>query len=375
MGIFRVGQTKYAVTDTGRHRTTAIFSWGTTNVEAYFETDSRVPFLRSNAGDLWLAPALMMAMRHNLTLELHDPISDSRLENLDVAQDIISTWYPDRMSKVVIKAPPSARRKRFRRRDTRAIGACFTGGVDSFHTLVKNRGRIGALIYGYGLDIPLGHPEFEAEVTSLLEQVAAAENVQLLAAETNIRRVLGRGGVSWGYEGHGVALVSLAALFTPLIRTVLIPSSHSYSAATPWGSHPMLDHRWSSPRLQVVYDGGESSRVRKTQLIAHDPLAQKFLRVCYKQFEEFNCGRCGKCMRTMTTLQVLNQLKNFNTFPPQVDLDFVRNFQLAGKNDAARIRDVYELALDYPEHAELASVLSDMLERFDAGLANPEPVG
>ncbi|MQW77142.1 hypothetical protein GHK92_14775 [Nocardioides sp. dk4132] len=131
----------------------------------------------------------------------------------------------------------------------------------------------------------------------------------------------------------------------------------------------MLDHRWSTRRLQVVYDGGECSRVKKTQMIARDPLVQKYLRVCYKQFDELNCGRCSKCIRTMATLQVLGELQNFSTFPERVDLAAARNFQLQGKNDASRIRDVYQLARQYPAHAELAGALAEMLDRYDAAVS------
>ena len=370
MAEMKVGRTTQKVTDDGRHRTAARFSWGDAKATAYFETAASVPFVKDNVGDLWVAPALLIAMRHNLTLRLRDPISNARREDLGVAQDIISTWFPERMSKVEIKAPrgtplkvpPAAR-------DSRVVGACFTGGVDSFHTLVKNRQRIGALLYGYGLDVPKGQREFAGHVETLLQEVAAETDVRLLTAETNIRRLLGRADVNWGDEGHGATLAALATLFSPLIRVVLVPSTHSYDAATPWGSHPMLDHRWSTRRLQVRYDGGECSRVKKTRNIADDPVVQKHLRVCYSQFEQLNCGRCSKCIRTMATLQVLGQLQNFSTFPQPLDLEHVRQFELRAPNDAARIRDVYNLARQDPVHAELADALGDMLERYDASIA------
>ena len=50
-------------------------------------------------------------------------------------------------------------------------------------------------------------------------------------------------------------------------------------------------------------------------MIAPDPLVQKYLRVCYKQFDEFNCGHQRSGIRTMATLQVLGELQNFGTFP------------------------------------------------------------
>ena len=157
MGEFRVGRTKHVVTDTGRHRTSARFLRGDTKVEAYFELSASVPFVTENVGDLWVTPALVMAMRHNLTLRLRDPISNARRDDLDVAQDIMSTWFPERMGKVEIKAPRGTPRSSDWSSRSALLERASRGGSSSFHTLVKNRGRVGALIYGFGLDVPQGH--------------------------------------------------------------------------------------------------------------------------------------------------------------------------------------------------------------------------
>ena len=366
VGLLEVGRTRRVVGADGRHRTSARFSWGMRSLVVHFETDASVPFLDENLGDLWVAPGLLVAMREGLDLRLRDPISNHRRANLDVVQGILSTWFPDRLRKVQISAPRGvAIRRPSPRRDDRVVGACFTGGVDSFHSLVENRGRVGALVYGFGLDVPTRESAFVHHVTDLLRAVATEEGVRLLVADTNIKKLFRRADVRWGFEGHGAVLASLGTLFSPLIRTLLVPSTHSYDAAAPWGSHPLLDHRWSSPRLEVVYDGAECSRIEKTRRIAGDRVAQRFLRVCYRQFEALNCGRCPKCLRTMATLEVLGALPDFSTFTGSLDLERVRDMEIRASNDAVRLRDVQRFAMQHARHGALAAAIDEAVVRYE----------
>jgi hypothetical protein len=272
MEVLKVGRTRQTRAASGRHRTSTGFVMGQGVRKVNFETESTVPFLESNLGDIWIAPALVLAMRNGMELRLRDPISPGRREDLDVIQDVLATWYPDRMTKVPIQAPRGVQVPR-RPDDGRTVGACSTGGVDSFHTLVRNRERIGALVYGFGLDVPVGQEHIGTQVRSLLGQVSGETGIPVLVASTNVKRVLAAGAVRWGYEGHGAVLAALGTVFASSVKRLLVPSTHTYLNPPPWGSSPLLDERWSTNRLRVTYWGGDRSRIRKTQQIADSPLA------------------------------------------------------------------------------------------------------
>jgi hypothetical protein len=351
------------VLDDGRHRVESRFVLGDRQFLAHFETGQDVPFLDGNFGDLWVAPALVIAMRHGVPLKLADPVSEGRSEHLNAIQDTFTTWYPERMTKTAIKDP--WRLQKFRRHppdQERLVGACFSGGVDSFYTLIRNRERIGALVYGFGLDVPATQPEFAAKVDAMLDAVSEESGVPVLRAHTNVRRLLEHFRVRWGSEGHGAALASLGTAFSAVIRQLLVPSTHSHDDHMPWGSHPLLDHHWSTDRLEVVYDGAEADRVKKTELIAGSQLAQRHLRVCFSQFKSMNCGRCEKCLRTMTTLRLLGDLDAFHTVPSPLDLDYLRSFELKGRA-VHRYRKIYAIAGDRPENADVAGALKELLDR------------
>lgn len=363
-----VGPTRQRVLEDGRHRTRVRVTLGDGSQRMLtYTTPPDVPFLHTNLGDLWLPPALLLAMRRREDLQLSDAISD-RAEQVDRIQDILSTWYPRRMGRVAVTAPPAERepsRAPWRPAPRKVTGSFFTGGVDSFHTLTKNRDRIGAIVYGFGVDVPLKEVAAIDRVAASLDAVARETGTRLLTARTTIRAFLADH-TRWGAEAHGAALASLATLFSPVLDRVLVPATHSYRAGLPWGSHALLDPLWSTGRLLVEHDGGELGRARKVQFIADDPLAQRHLRVCYTKFATTNCCRCSKCLRTMANLAAVDRLQDFATFPEPLDLDALTSYELRDRNAVNQIKDLHAFVRRQDGHDELAQALSAMLRRADA---------
>ena len=144
------------------------------------------------------------------------------------------TWYSEDMHRVAISAPLPQKPANLRlmgRRRGRGVGSMFSGGVDSFHTLAKNRDGIDALIYGFGIDVPVRKSGAVERVHAILEDVAADSGKRLLVADTNIRKFL-KNDTLWSREAHGAALTSLATVFSTVIDRVLDPR-HTYVRGEP----------------------------------------------------------------------------------------------------------------------------------------------
>lgn len=363
----RVGATQQDVLKDGRHRTRVqvTFSDGTDR-DLTFVTSSDIPFVQGNLGDIWLPPMLILAMRRGEgDLDLADPISE-RAVAINRAQDVLSNWYPRRMKRVEVHAPPAEPdRRRWRKAPERVTGSFFTGGVDSFYTLTKNQDRVGAIVYGFGIDVPLRETTAIERTSALLEDVAAESGTQLLTARTTIRKFLADE-TRWGSEAHGAALASLATLFSPVLDRILVPATHSYATGQRWGSHPLLDELWSTDRLIVEHDGAEAGRARKTQVIADNPVAQRHLRVCYMRFATLNCCQCLKCLRTMSALAAMDRLESFPTFHEPLDLERLGSYKLRQGNDVNQIRDLYKFAARQPGREDITETLEAMLQRADA---------
>ena len=285
MSDIRVGPTRTRVTAARNHRTVAWINYGGQAQRLWIQTSADIAFLEHDLGDIWLPAVLPLAMSRGEKIVLRDPISDQRREAAERVQDIFVSWYPKKLSRVAIQAPPSntprPRRLRLRRKpDPRVAATCFTGGVDSFYTLLTNP-DVGAIVYGHGLDIPLKHRATAGRrVDAELQRVAQESGIDYFRARTNLREVFGKQ-VSWGFLTHGSVLASIGLVLSPVIESLRIPSTHLIGTDIAWGSHPSLDPLWSTDRLTVIHDGADASRVDKTRRLADEPLAQRHLRVCF----------------------------------------------------------------------------------------------
>lgn len=129
-------------------------------------------------------------------------------------------------------------------------------------------------------------------------------------------------------------MATLGHLLAADFRKIYIASSHTYQGLFPWGSHPVVDHHWSSERLWFEHDGCEATRVQKIKLISETPPALSALRVCWMSSGGiYNCGTCSKCVRTMISLAAIGALQRAPSFPVTLSSNVVRGLKLHKPND------------------------------------------
>ncbi|HEU4649509.1 MAG TPA: hypothetical protein VFS33_10655 [Gemmatimonadales bacterium] len=278
----------------------------------------------------FIAPLLLPAMAQRLPIECAGAVSPLYLRQLETIQDIFATWLPS-LRRVPVRAPvgPAASADSGSLPGPEAA-AFFTGGVDSFHTVLSHADEIRRLVFVPHFEAPPGSPELGAEIEARLRAAAAELGMELLVAETNLRsaevlRVLEPGRYSpklWNFElAHGAALAAIAHALPRAVGRVYVAASATYDDLFPWGSHPLLDPLWSTETRQIVHDGCAHTRVAKAARIASSGVALRALRVCAVQHRaEYNCGRCEKCLRTMVELEIVGALPRAKTFPNRLNL-------------------------------------------------------
>ncbi len=190
-------------------------------------------------------------------------------------------------------------------------GLCFTGGVDSFFSLLVCGGPIDYLIHAHGYDVRLDDQRRAAAIASRFRAVAEATSTRLVTIRTNLRIHPTFRPVPWP-RTHGGALAALGHLCSGTIDTLVISSSNPYSSPKPWGSHFELDPCWSGAGLTIDHVGAEHTRNGKLRLIANSPLVRQHLHVCWEHRDDrLNCSRCEKCLRTRVVLAGLGVLQDF----------------------------------------------------------------
>ena len=273
--------------------------------------------------------ALAMTMREDLTIEA--PVSPKLVANLDQIERLHLEWWTKlRPVKVLAPQVPA---------DHRAadVGMFFSGGVDSFYTLLRNmQGRsvpddpITHLVFVAGFEVDSPSAEYVAAAGGRVRDVAEATGTQAIIVTTNLRTELRL----WWMRMQGASLATVGHALSPMLGTCFIAGSYMYKNLTPWGTHPVLDPLWSSESMRIHHEGWDADRSEKIRYeIARSDLALSTLRVCPKPEQQpMNCGRCAKCIRTMVCLYTEGVLDRCDTFVASLDPRTVHKMDAGGMN-------------------------------------------
>jgi hypothetical protein len=313
------------------------------------------------SGNAALAIALVPAMRAARSLVLADSLSPRLFASQAAIQKLFQQW-DNRFNDVEITAPLSEPRQA----SIGGTGLFFTGGVDSFFSLLRHREEITHLIFVRGFDIKRDEQEVDGSVLPAIRVVAAQMNKTLVEVSTNIRE-FSDPIVDWALDYHGTALAAVALLLAPILNKVYVAASHAEGDTFRWGSHLLLDPLYSTETMSLIHDGANATRVGKVAAIADDRLVQQTLRVCNKA-GAYNCGRCEKCLRTMINLRVAGALEKVVTFDRHLRLNEVRLIHVRDENKASFVSENLTALRAKGDDDELALALSDALNhRFYKG--------
>jgi hypothetical protein len=351
---------------TGRIRYSATIEYDEANVapeELWFE------FPEAFAGDLvpsgnpWLTALFPLAARLGGRLKIADPVDPVLLEG---AFENFRIWHgwDNAFHIPSIEAP--LRTSDGREAGTR-VGTFFSGGVDSFFSLLDNDAHphymrpVDDIITIWGFDIPLNRPDQIAIASEQLDCVAAELGKTRVEAWTNLRHTRLKE-LDWGRHVHGSAVLSVGQCLETRYSRLLLPSSYSTRHMHPWGSHAVVDPNFSTSTMRIRYAGGPFGRMEKIAFIKDSPVVHKYVRVCWQGGGAENCSVCEKCVRTMAAFAGYNVLSKCTAFDvTQFSLDRLRAAQTY---DEHNIQDFAILLECMPATAapELRAALAECIQ-------------
>ncbi|MHB1456442.1 MAG: hypothetical protein ACYC0V_05945 [Armatimonadota bacterium] len=283
----------------------------------WFDISKEYEQFLSTSGNPWLACLLPLAVTLGEPLHMRLPVDRGLLYGMQEVMLAWKCWYPH--------CNPVSIYSEFLN-DAQSVGECktgafFSGGVDSFFTLLhhdepSNPGvdlRVDDLLFVSGFDIPLSNQTALEKIIIRNQMVADELGKKLINVRTNIRNTR-FGETDWRLLSHGAALASVALLLEDRYSSVLLGSTYTYDLLKPLGSHPAIDHLFSTRQCKIIHDGAGFSRIEKIDFISQSKLAQQTLHVCWVSRTDENCGICCNCCRTMAVLDIYGVLDKFVTF-------------------------------------------------------------
>jgi hypothetical protein len=323
----------------------------------------RVYFKTSDASlspqlEAFITMAIIPCMKKRIPLQVDGDVDARYLENIKKAQATLMSWKPkykmvDIQGANPIKASalPGPR-----------VGVFFSGGIDSFYSLLKNRSEITDLIFVHGFDIPLDQLSMRERMSAMVRNVGEHFGKRVIEIETNVRQFLDQY-VFWGFT-HGSVLGSIAHLLSPQFSRIYIAAARTYTTVIPYGVHPDLDPYWGKEGLELVHDGLEALRTRKVSIISQHDIVLNSLRVClWFPQHALNCGKCEKCVRAMVYLRTFGALDRCTTFETPLDLDRLTRLKLPRDPSGDALLDVFNILKARGDDPELATAVRKTIFR------------
>lgn len=288
--------------------------------EAYFTFDKKYKSFMEVDASPFAAALLLPSMRMGEDLIIEGKISKELYMGMHKIMELFLSWNIGlKPIKIIVDELVVDTAK------PKVSASFFSGGVDSFYTLLKRKkdkkDPVTHLLLVNGYDVDSRNEALWVATLKNIQKVAKAEKVNLIEIESNLRTLIDPiFPFFWDYS-HGGCLAAAALCLRKGIKQVYVPSSLPASEQIPWGTHLDTDKYWGTEKLRFTHDGGEATRVDKINWqIAKSPTALKHLRVCYmNEVGTFNCGTCEKCLRTMINLYVAGVLDQAETFPHTLD--------------------------------------------------------
>jgi hypothetical protein len=301
-------------------RVVGLLEWQGRTQELYFEYPARFGEFVSPHADGFAAALLPAAMRAGEDLAIVPPLSEPLAFQLGRIRDVFHCWHPDEMARIELDLRT---RPRAAPREPLRAATFFSGGVDSFYTLLKflRSERLPAplthIIFMRGVAFPLNEAAEVEDGVRTVMAVAQRLGVGVIVGTTNLRTVFPESFLRWEKHFFGSALAGTALSLAAGLDYVCIPSSFTYRHLVPHGSHPLVDEWYSTEDLRLIHDGCEVSRAQKVaKSVEWDrDLVMQYLRVCIWNADGAeNCGRCRKCVRTAIALEILGVLRDMPSF-------------------------------------------------------------
>lgn len=193
--------------------------------------------------------------------------------------------------------------------------AFFSGGADSFDTLIAHAEEHPTLITLLGSDIKLTDREGWQRVSKHALETARQFHCKNLFVASSFRLFLREGVLSrlvmplvndgwWHGFQHGIGIISHAAPYAYLhrLKKIYIASSFSRKYKFTCASDPTIDNHVRIGKCITVHDGYDFSRQDKLRRICDFTrrTGEKInLRVCWQSSGGKNCCACEKCYRTI----------------------------------------------------------------------------
>lgn len=195
------------------------------------------------------------------------------------------------------------------------VAALFSGGADSFDTLIAHAEEHPTLVTLFGSDVKLTDTKGWELVKNHALETARQFKCKNLFVTSSFRLFFKEGALHkfvmplandgwWHGFQHGIGVISHVAPYAYLhkLKQIYIASTYTEKIKMTCASNPTIDNYLHIGRCITIHDGFEFSRQDKIHRICEYSRRTGehiHLRVCWQSSGGQNCCACEKCYRTI----------------------------------------------------------------------------
>ena len=192
----------------------------------------------------------------------------------------------------------------------------FSGGIDSYSTLVRHFEERPDLVTIWGADIDFENENGWKVVKKYIEEIGQKYNLKNVLIKASVRRFIDNSELQrqyqevlnddwWHAMQHGIGLIGNIApyAYKYKLNTIYFPSTYTKREKNiVCASRPEIDNSLRFGSTKVLHEGYDFNRQQKVDGISKYIEQNKDyikLRVCYRSKNGGNCCECEKCYRSI----------------------------------------------------------------------------
>lgn len=301
-----------------------------TSKSLWFSVDSKYrDWLSEDVYDAFLVGVLWPCMCYGEDIEIDGMVSKKLYVNLkSYVIPLVKSLRPEySIIDIKVKSFKDASKS-----NISIVGTGFSGGVDSFSTLIdkfENETdpdyKINTLFFFHlGQYGNINDPKTMKNVKDhydISNAYATDVNLPLVFMDSNMFEFYKP---EWEYDAGPLCRISAILVFQRALIRYYVSGSYHYKQLCDFKSFYHLDdvadpfiYIMISPNnLEIILDGSQYYRSEKTEKIISYLPARKHLNVCVNNginiLKDKNCSVCHKCNRTLIILEALGKLSEFS---------------------------------------------------------------
>ena len=248
-------------------------------IKVWFRLDRTLKKQLDYELDAFVVGLVPIAMSLGEDMTVKGTMSQILSYNLSLYQGFFYFFYKNKLKRIKINADRYEKYNKY----GKATICAFSGGVNSFYTLIKNlndnkdnkKYEVTDILYIENLD-KYYDPVLKINKKNKIIELSKKLKVRPIFIETNLKEISDKY-VDFDYQSKGAIISSCGLLLKKYAGRFYIGSPFDYHVPFPYGSNPITDILCSTENFEIIHHGPDFSRIKKIEYLTDHKITYDYM--------------------------------------------------------------------------------------------------